>query len=146
MLDAAPRFILVDGHSVIHAWPELRKLHRQSSRRYMAREALIKQMRLVQDMTGAKVVLVFDGTQDKASEERNPEDIQIFYSDSSHTADSIIERLAAKYASLYSLRIVSADSMIWQTVRAFGADWMSPDDLSFILKQAEETLRHKLKA
>jgi uncharacterized protein len=34
------RYLIVDGHSVIFAWPELRKLHARRSS--LAREALIK--------------------------------------------------------------------------------------------------------
>ncbi|PYK20611.1 MAG: hypothetical protein DME55_01760 [Verrucomicrobia bacterium] len=53
------RYLIVDGHSVIFAWPELRKLHARRSS--SAREALIKQLRDYQDWTGVRVVVVFDG-------------------------------------------------------------------------------------
>src|SRR5437773_9409425 len=52
-------YIIVDGHSIIFAWPELRKLHARRSS--LAREALIKQLRGYQDWTGVHVVVVFDG-------------------------------------------------------------------------------------
>ena len=52
------RYLVVDGHSVIFAWPELRKLHgRRSS---LARDVLIRQLRAYQDWTGVHVVVVFD--------------------------------------------------------------------------------------
>ena len=53
------RYLIVDGHSVIFAWPELRKLHARRSS--LARESLIKQLRDYQDWTGVRVVVVFDG-------------------------------------------------------------------------------------
>ncbi|HJY54729.1 MAG TPA: NYN domain-containing protein, partial [Candidatus Udaeobacter sp.] len=53
------RYLIVDGHSVIFAWPELRKLHARRSS--LAREALIKQLRDYQDWTGVRAVVVFDG-------------------------------------------------------------------------------------
>src|SRR6184192_1124716 len=53
------RYLIVDGHSIIFAWPELRKLHARRSS--LAREALIKQLRDFQDWTGMRVVVVFDG-------------------------------------------------------------------------------------
>ena len=37
------RYLIVDGHSVIFAWPELRKRHARRSS--LAREALTKQLR-----------------------------------------------------------------------------------------------------
>lgn len=139
------RFILVDGHSVIHAWDDLRKLHMRSEKRHLAREELLKRMRLLQDMSGERVVVIFDGTSTKITDEREDDGIQIFYADTSHTADSIIERLVAKYGELHPIRVVTADRMIWETVRAFGAHWMSPDDLSFELDKAERELRGRLK-
>ena len=43
-----------------------------------------------------RVVVVFDGTQSRMTNERENDGIQIFYADAGHTADSVIERLAAK--------------------------------------------------
>jgi len=52
-----PRYLIVDGHSVIFAWPELRKLH--GRRASLAREALTKWLRGYQDWTEVRVVIVF---------------------------------------------------------------------------------------
>lgn len=145
IMQSEQRFILVDGHSVIHAWDDLRKLHLRSSKRHLAREALLKKMRLLQDMSGDRVVVIFDGTSAKITDERETGGIQVIYADASHTADTIIERLAAKYGQLHPIRVVTADRMIWETVRAFGAHWMSPDDLSFEVDKAERDLRGRLK-
>ena len=35
--------------------------------------------------------------------------------------------------------------MIWETVRAFEAHWMSPDDLRFEFEKAEGEMRGKIK-
>src|SRR2546428_10472311 len=95
------RYLIVDGHSVIFAWPELRKLHTRRSS--LAREALIKQLREYQDWTGMRVVVVFDGKGGKVEATSDPDDVQIFYSRSGQSADAIIERLAGKYAKRYEL-------------------------------------------
>ena len=58
-------------------------------------------MRLLQDMTGQRVVVVFDGTGRRLTEEREDGGIQVFYADAGQTADSVIERLAAKYAKQF---------------------------------------------
>lgn len=143
--EPSPRFLLVDGHSIIHAWEELKKLHLTGSKRYLAREMLLAKMRLLQDMSGESVVVVFDGTQSRLTEEREEGGIQIFYADAGRTADSIIERLAAKYAGTYPLRICTADGMIWETVTALGATWISPKDLRFELERSEKDMRKRLK-
>ena len=137
--------MLVDGHSVIHSWDDLRKLHLTGSTRYLAREELLKRMRLLQDMTGQRVVVVFDGTQPQLTERREEGGIQVFYADAGRTADSIIERLAAKYARQFEIRVCTADRMIWETVRSFEAHWMSPEDLRYEYEKAESELRDRIK-
>jgi uncharacterized protein len=142
---SAQRFLLVDGHSVIHAWDDLRRLHLRSPKRHLAREELLKRMRTLQDMSGERVVIVFDGTGAGITDEREKGGVQIFYADASHTADALIEKLAAKYATQFSIRVCTADRMIWETVRAFEAHWMSPDDLRFELERAERELRDRIR-
>ena len=48
------RYLIVDGHSVIFAWPELRKLHQR--RMALARDALVKTLTEYQDASGVRVV------------------------------------------------------------------------------------------
>ena len=113
-----PRFLIVDGHSIIHAWDDLRKLHQRASSRYLAREELLKRMRLLQDMTAQRVVVVFDGTGSKLTEEREDGGIQVFYADAGQTADSVIERLAARTAKQCELRVCTADHPDAETARS----------------------------
>jgi predicted RNA-binding protein with PIN domain len=131
------RYLIVDGHSVIFAWPELRKLHARHSS--LAREALIKQLRDYQDWTGVRVVVVFDGKGKKTSAISEPGDVQIFYSRSGQPADAIVERLASKYARDFELMVATSDSMEAETVQACGAEWTSPDGLRGLLTSARRS-------
>jgi uncharacterized protein len=131
---AAARFLIVDGHSLIFAWPELRKLHQR--RTSLAREALAKQLRDYQDWTGVRVVLVFDGKGDAVSAQADPHDIQVIYSRKGQTADAIVERLASKYAGQYDVTVATSDLLERQTVTAFGASSVSPEMLRAMLKDA----------
>jgi uncharacterized protein len=128
------RYLIVDGHSVIFAWPELRKLH--ASRSSLAREALIRQLRDYQDWTGVRVVVVFDGTGTKVDATSDLGDVQIFYSRSGQSADAIIERLASKYAGRFELMVATSDSMEAETVQACGAESISPEALRGLLSTA----------
>jgi uncharacterized protein len=128
------RYLIVDGHSIIFAWPELRKLHAQRSS--LAREALIKLLRDYQDWTGVHVVVVFDGKGRKIEATSDPADVQVFYSRTGQTADAIIERLASKYAKRYELMVATSDSMEGETVEACGAEWISSEALRGILSSA----------
>jgi predicted RNA-binding protein with PIN domain len=133
-MQSRARYLIVDGHSVIFAWPELRKLHARRSS--LGREALIKQLRDYQDWTGVRVVVVFDGKSKKVEATSDPTDVQIFYSRSGQSADAIIERLASKYAKRYELAVATSDSMEAETVHASGAEWISPDGLRRLIANA----------
>jgi predicted RNA-binding protein with PIN domain len=128
------RYLIVDGHSIIFAWPELRKL--QARRSSLAREALSKRLRDYQDWTGVHVVVVFDGKGRKIEATSNPADIQVFYSRRGQTADAIIERLASKYAKRFELMVATSDSMEGETVEACGAEWISPEALRGLLSSS----------
>jgi len=129
-----PRYLIVDGHSIIFAWPELRKLHARRSS--LAREALLKQLRNYQDWTDLRVVIVFDGKGKKIDASSEPGDVQIFYSRTGQTADAVIERLASKYGKRFELMVATSDSMEAETVQACGAEWISPDALRGLLSTA----------
>jgi len=132
------RYLIVDGHSIIFAWPELCRLHARRSS--LAREALLKQLRNYQDWTGVAVVIVFDGKGQQIDASSEPGDVQIFYSRSGQSADAIIERLASKYAKRFELMVATSDSMEAETVQACGAEWISPDALRAILSSTRKSL------
>jgi predicted RNA-binding protein with PIN domain len=131
------RYLIVDGHSVIFAWPELRKLHARRSS--LAREALLKQLRDYQDWTGVRVVAVFDGKGKKVDAISDPAEVQVFYSRSGQSADAIIERLASKYGKQFELTVATSDSMEAETVHACGAESISPEALRGVLENARGT-------
>jgi predicted RNA-binding protein with PIN domain len=128
------RYLIVDGHSVIFTWPELRKLHQK--RTALAREALIKRLRNYQDWTGVRVVVVFDGQGSNVTGAADPHDIQIFYSRKGQTADAVVERLASKYAGDFELMVATSDLLERQTVTSFGAVSISAEMLRKMLEEA----------
>ena len=112
-------FLIVDGHSIIFAWPELLALQRRSGA--AAREDLIKILTEYQDLSGVNVVVVFDGKGERINEVTEPGGIQIFYSNAGRTADEIVERLVAKYGHKHTITVATADLLEQQTVISFGA-------------------------
>jgi uncharacterized protein len=135
MLAVQADYLIVDGHSVIFAWPELRQLHER--RTSLAREALIKKLRDYQDWTGVRAVVVFDGKGAKVSQSSEPGEIQIFYSRAGQTADSVVERLASKYASQFRVTVATSDYLEEQTASACGADCISAEGLRALLEEAQ---------
>lgn len=137
------RYLIVDGHSVIFAWPELRALH--SKKTASARDQLIKLLTEYQDFTGIHVVVVFDGRGATVSQETQPGGIQIFYSSSGHTADDIVERLVAKYGKKYPITVATSDHLEQQTAITFGADCISADGLRELLESARRDFAQEMK-
>ena len=129
----ASRYLIVDGHSIIFAWPELRKM--QTRRASLARDVLIKQLRHYEDWTGVRVAVVFDGSGTRVTEESDPHDVQIFYARRGQSADAIIERLASKYAGRFEITVATSDSLVKETVNASGAACVSPEGLRSLLKE-----------
>ncbi len=129
-----PEYLVVDGHSVIFAWPELRAMHER--RTSLARDALVRQLRDYQDWTNARVVVVFDGKGPVVNSSADPGEIQIFYSRAGQTADSIVERLASKYGSRFRLLVATSDYLEQETVAACGAETISAEGLRGLLEAA----------
>ena len=138
-------YLLVDGHNVLHAWPEFRRQLQTRGKRHLAQLELLQRLRHFQDMTGTQVVVVFDGTHAQMSEEREKDGLQIIYANASSTADAILERLAARYAHQHPMRVVSADSLIRDAILACGAEWLSPEMLHLLCDDAEREMRRRLK-
>jgi predicted RNA-binding protein with PIN domain len=128
------RYLIVDGHSIIFAWPALRRLHERRS--FLAREELIKRLRNYQDWTGIRVVVVFDGRGKRVTETAHPGDVHVFYSRRGQTADAVIERLASKYAARFELSVATSDYLEQQTVSACGARCISPKMLWQLIEEA----------
>lgn len=137
------QILIVDGHSIIFAWPELRALH--NSKTAPAREKLTRILTEYQDWSGTHVVLVFDGRGPTISEETEPGGIQVFYSNTGRTADDIIERLVAKYGMLYSITVATSDLLEQQTAIAFGGNCISADGLRKLVTTARSDFNRELK-
>ena len=129
-----PQYLIVDGHSVIFAWPELRALHER--RTSLARDALVRKLRDYQDWSGVRTVVVFDGKGSAVDASSYPGEIQIFYSRAGQTADTIVERLASKYGSQFKLLVATSDYMEQETVAACGAECISAEGLRGLLDDA----------
>jgi predicted RNA-binding protein with PIN domain len=142
-MDVLPEVLLVDGHSMIFQWPELAVVHRQSPER--GRLALIEKLVRLADNTGRTVMVVFDGQGAKASRDPLETRLQVFYSKSGQTADSIIERLVAKYSATHRITVATDDHLERTTVTAFGGEWISSRQLQEEMEVGEAKLQDSLR-
>ena len=136
-------FLIVDGHSIIFAWPELLALHQRNTA--IARDSLVKTLTAYQDVSGTTVVVVFDGKGAMVNKIEEPGGIQIFYSNAGRTADEIVERLVAKYAKKFSITVATGDLLEQQTVTSFGAQPIGSEGLRRMIQDAQVEFAAELK-
>lgn len=142
-MGTAVRYLVVDGHSVIFAWEELRTLHQQDRRQ--ARTLLTRSLEQLHDTSSWRVTLVFDGKLGGKPEAGDPKEMVLLYGTADCTADSIIERLVGKAPKPNQVTVVTADGGERETVEAMGAFCLSPDwlkeELSTQSTLWQETMR-----
>jgi len=120
------RYLVVDGHSVIFAWADLRALHGRN--RAAARKALADRLQHLHDTTHWRVTLILDGKLGTAiaSGTRKPTDMVISYATADQTADSIIERLVAASGVAPEILVITADEAERRVVESLGGGVASP--------------------
>ena len=121
------KFLLIDGHSVIFHWPELRRLHSRNPAK--CRTLLSANLSMFHDTSDWLVTLVFDGKMG-SNQAAEPGKMAVIYSMEGQTADSIIERLVGQVADASQVYVVTADNAERVTVEAMGATALSPDWLA----------------
>lgn len=139
--DAAPRYLLVDGHSVLFAWPELRQQH--SRKPSLARQELIRRLSTLHDSGRWRITLVFDG-QIGGKEVGQPNSLTVLYAPAGQTADSIIERIVDAHKGKGEIGVVTADLAERTAVESLGAFGFSPDWLSDELRVADQEMTESI--
>jgi predicted RNA-binding protein with PIN domain len=114
------RWILVDGYSVLHAWPCFVTRKARALSLHQRREMLVKLLRQFADHSGRRVTVVFDGYAAK----HKPE---IVFSERGKTADDVIERMVAEAENRTRIQVVTSDNTERGTVEAMGAGSMSAE-------------------
>jgi predicted RNA-binding protein with PIN domain len=114
--------ILVDGYSLLHAWPELAPGKARFSAG--ARDELIHVLRDYADAIGTPLTVVFDGAGPEPGvgiESNSSREMEIIYSKAGQTADDIIEKVAARLVEYGEVLVVTDDFAEQDTVRSVGA-------------------------
>ena len=139
--DPAPRYLLVDGHSVVFAWPFLRTLHAEKP--LAARQELIRHLSELHDSGRWLVTLIFDG-QAGGKEEKSSNSLAVLYAPSGQTADSLIERIVQAHAGKGEIGVVTADHAEMTTIESLGAFGFSPEWLAAESKAAGLEVKESL--
>lgn len=112
--------ILVDGYSLLHAWPDLCRGKPPHSAG--AREELVQVLTRYQDATGTPVTVIFDGRGHGRGMKTAPEkkSVEVLYSRAGQTADQMIERAAHRFQAFGEVLAVTNDVAERETVLSLG--------------------------
>jgi predicted RNA-binding protein with PIN domain len=112
--------ILVDGYSLLHAWPDLAP--GQARHTAAAREELIQRLTQYQDAIGTPLTIFFDGGGAPAGTpaDLSTAELEILYSRSGQTADDLIERAAYRFRPYGEVLAVTDDQAERDTVISMG--------------------------
>jgi hypothetical protein len=137
--------ILVDGYSLLHAWPEIAP----GKARYSAaaRSEVIHRLRQYGDAISTPITVVFDGAGPAASvaaEVPSTPEMEIIYSKSGQTADDIIERVTAKLVQYGEVLVVSNDYAERDTVASVGGQCCSCEAFVHTLRATLDEFQKQL--
>lgn len=127
------KHLFVDGYNIIHAWPELKQALGDYGWQ-AATTRLVEMVRILHDILGIQVTVVFDGQGPKVEMDRPTKEVyfSVLYSCSGLTADGLIEQLvrkASKHKKHLEVLVATQDALLCQTVQAVGAYTLSPSEL-----------------
>lgn len=140
------KHLIIDGYNIIHAWPDLKKTFTNIGIE-AAREQLCKQLRLIHDIDGIYVTIVFDGKGDDITIERPTPEVtfSIIYGTKQLSADSLIEQLSFKTKKNIETIVATEDNSIRQTITTLGQTLLSSNDLLEWVNACEKKQNRNIK-
>lgn len=137
--------ILVDGYSLLHAWPELAPGRARHSA--AAREALIQQLTHYRDATGTPITIFFDGAgaPKGTPQAHSTREVEVLYSRAGQTADDLIERAAYRLSQYGEVLVITNDFAERDTVNSFGGMAQSCENFLRMMGEAKRDLTLDLK-
>ncbi|MGB0579889.1 MAG: NYN domain-containing protein [Limisphaerales bacterium] len=113
--------ILIDGYSLLHAWPDLAPGEPRHSAE--ARDELINVLTQYGDGVGTPVTVIFDGAgaPNGTPKPNSTPEMEVLYSPRGKTADDLIERVTYRMVKLGEVLVVTNDHAERDLVTSFGA-------------------------
>jgi predicted RNA-binding protein with PIN domain len=140
----APVRILVDGYSLLHAWPQLAR--GQPWHGPAARDALIRVLARYQDATGTPVTVVFDGPRSgrRVSTPEDPQPVEVLFSGAGRKADDLIERAVHRFQPYGEVLVITDDLAERDLVIGMGGSAWSCTTFIAEIENALDELRRTL--
>lgn len=136
--------ILVDGYSLLHHWPALRRGAPPHSA--AARNELVRILTQYQDAVCTPVTIFFDGS---GAPPHVPKDgtpaVEVLFSSGGRTADDLIERVTHRFQEYGEVLVVTNDHAERDTVSAAGGSAVSCSHFIALVESALRTLRESVR-
>jgi predicted RNA-binding protein with PIN domain len=137
------RWLIIDGNNLIHAMPELIE---GAGRDFVTtRQRLVQQLDELINVLAERITVVFDGSRGGKQTGFEASAVEVIFSPSSLTADSVIERLAVHALEREGATVVSSDSLERRTVEAAGVHTLSCRSFLEELRREQANLRRRLR-
>lgn len=139
-MDALKALILiVDGYNIIGAWEDLKKL--KESDMGSARAQLIATLSAYYPWCWERIIVVFDG---RRFAWEHLDGVEVVFTEDRETADTLIERLAAGFASYYRVEVATSDFAEYQAASNLGATVLSAVALQERIVEERNAYRRRL--
>ncbi|MFH0954182.1 MAG: NYN domain-containing protein [Verrucomicrobiota bacterium] len=133
-------WLIVDGYSLLHRDPALKPTSRGGLK--TARQRLVRNLEEVAGLAADRITVVFDGTA-SGSGEGYESAVQVLFSPSHQTADTVIERLVHACPEPGQVLVVTSDLAERHTVSAAGAHTMSCGDFLASLEEQRKRVTQR---
>ncbi|OHE82343.1 MAG: hypothetical protein A2107_02115 [Verrucomicrobia bacterium GWF2_62_7] len=132
--------LLVDGYSIIYAWPPLRAALRRNLEG--ARDRLVAALTPIQDATGIRVTIVFDSRHgSRVSAGELPAGVDVVFTRKGMTADGWIERVVARAGTPAQFLAATNDHAEATMVRSLGGQVITAEELQDWLESETDAVR-----
>ena len=137
------RWLIIDGNNLLHQHPELSKTASQDFD--PARRELVRRLDELVGALASRITVVFDGKVGARPVDFEPSAVEVVFSPSHLTADSVIERLAHEARERDRITVVSSDRLERDTVEAAGVDSVSCRSFSEMMQTERARLMAQLR-
>lgn len=128
-----PEWLIIDGYNLLHQVEELVELMRTDI--MSARHRLVRQVEDTAHRMASQTTIVFDGREAGSDASLTSKYLEVLFSPSHQSADTVIERLVCKSSTPRKILVVTSDRLEHDMVSSAGAQVMSSQDFMALCAQ-----------
>ena len=132
-------WLIIDGYNLLHKVPKLARMLGKNIQ--SSRHQLVRMVEETAHNMARQTTVVFDGRAAGSDAALSSKYLEVFFSPSNLSADSIIERLVCKFPAPGKILVVTSDHAEHNTVSSAGAQTMSSEEF---MNRCERESKNKI--